>query len=212
VTTHVEVFVAEAHPLYREAVENAIRNRADLELVGSAAEGRQALDEIRRLQPHVALLGIRIGNLSGPEVLNAVIRYEIPTRVLFLSTFMESGLVYDMLSRGAAGYIDKASSSDEICDAIAAVARGEMVVSPTVAGGVLQQIRQHAVEQPITVTAREGEVLRLVAEGRSAPEIATLLFVEPSTVKSHLHNIYQKLGVSDRAAAVAEAMRRGLIE
>jgi two-component system nitrate/nitrite response regulator NarL len=212
VTKQVQVFVAEDHPLYLGAVENAIGNRPDLELVGSAADGRRALEEIRRLEPQVALLGMRMGGLAGPEVLNAIIRDKIPTRVVFLSNLTESGLVYAMFSRGAAGYIDKASSAEEICNAIAAVSRGEMVVSPTVEGGVLQQIRLHAAEQPITLTEREREVLRLVATGRSAPEIARRLFIQPSTVKSHLHNIYKKLGVSDRAAAVAEGMRRGLLE
>ena len=88
------------------------------------------------LEPQVALLGMRMGGLAGPEVLNAVIRDKIPTRVVFLSSLTESGLVFAMFSRGAAGYIDKASSAEEICNAIAAVSRGEMVVSPTVEGGV----------------------------------------------------------------------------
>jgi two-component system, NarL family, nitrate/nitrite response regulator NarL len=210
-TRRVQIFVAEDQPLYLEAVENAIGNRPDLELVGSAADGRRALEEIRRLEPQVALLGMGMGGLAGPEVLNAIIRDKIPTRVVFLSNLTESGLVFAMFSRGAAGYLDKASSAEEICNAIMAVSRGEMVISPTVEGGVLQQIRLHAVEQP-TLTEREREVLRLVATGLSAPEIANRLFIEPSTVKSHLHNIYEKLGVSDRAAAVAEGMRRGLLE
>jgi two-component system nitrate/nitrite response regulator NarL len=211
-TERIQVLVAEEHPLYLEAVEHAIGKRPDLELVGSASDGRDALEEIRRLHPRVALLGMRMGGLDGPEILNAIMRDRIPTRVLFLSSVTESGLVYDMFSQGAAGYVDKASSAEEICDAIAAVSRGEMVLSPTFEGGVLHQIRLHAVECPVTLTDREREVLRLVADGRSAPDIASRLFIEASTVKSHLHNIYEKLGVSDRAAAVAEGMRRGLLE
>ena len=211
-TERVQVFVADDHPLYLEAVENAIRHRPELELVGSASDGRRALDEIRRLQPQVALLDMRMDGLDGSEVLNAIVRDHLPTRVVFLSSYTESGLVYDMLARGAAGYVDKASPSEEICDAIVAVSRGETVLSRTVEGGVLQQIRLRAAEQAIAVTEREREVLRLVAEGLSASEIASRLFIEPSTVKSHLHNIYVKLGVSERAAAVAEGMRRGLLE
>jgi two-component system nitrate/nitrite response regulator NarL len=212
VTKRVQVFVAEDHPLYLEAVENAIRHRPDLELVGSAADGRLALEEIRRLQPQVALLDMRMDGLDGSEILNAIVRDGIPTRVVFLSTYTESGLIYDMLARGAAGYVEKASSSEEICDAIVAVSGGETVLSRTVEGGVLQQIPLRAAERAVTVTAREREVLGLVAEGLSASEIASRLFIEPSTVKSHLHNIYEKLGVSERAAAVAEGMRRGLLE
>jgi two-component system nitrate/nitrite response regulator NarL len=212
VTERFQVFVAEDHPLYLEAAENAIAHRPDLELVGSAGNGRRALDEIRRLQPQVALLGMRMSGLDGSEVLTAIVRDQIPTRVLFLSTLTDSELVYDMLARGAAGYIDKASSSQAICDAIAAVGRGEMVLSPTVEGGVLRQIRLRAAQPAIMLSPREREVLRLVAEGHSASEIAGRLFIEPSTVKSHLQNIYKKLGVSERAAAVAEGMRRGMLE
>jgi two-component system nitrate/nitrite response regulator NarL len=211
-TTRVQVFVAEDHPLYLEAVESAIKHRPDLELVGSAADGRHALDEIRRLQPQVAVLGMRMSGLDGSEVLNAIVRDQIPTRVVFLSTVTESGLVYDMLARGAAGYVDKSSSSEEICSAIIAVSRGEIVLSPSLDGGVLRQIHLRAAEPAIKVTPREREVLRLVAEGLSASEIASRLFIQPSTVKSHLHNLYGKLGVAERAAAVAEGMRRGLLE
>jgi two-component system nitrate/nitrite response regulator NarL len=212
VRKRVKVFVAEDHPLYRAGVENAIKNRPDLELVGSASNGRDALDEIRRLQPDVALLDMRMDGFGGSDVLNAVMRDELPTRVVFLSSYTESGIVYDMLARGAAGYLDKASSSEEICDAIAEVSRGETVLSRTVEGGVLQQIRLRGAEPAVTLTARESEVLRLVAAGQTAPEIAAQLFIEPSTVKSHLQHIYEKLGVSERAAAVAEGMRRGLLE
>jgi two-component system, NarL family, nitrate/nitrite response regulator NarL len=212
VTERIQVFVAEAHPRSLEAVEDAIAHRPDLELVGSTGGGRRALDEIRRLQPLVALLGMRMSGLDGSEVLTAIVRDQIPTRVLFLSTLTDSGLVYDMLARGAAGYIDKASSSQEICDAIAAVGRGEMVLSPAVEGGVLRQIGLRAAQSAITLSPREREVLRLAAEGHSASQIANRLVIEPSTVKSHLHNIYEKLGVSGRAAAVAEGMRRGLLD
>jgi two-component system nitrate/nitrite response regulator NarL len=212
VTERVQVFVAEDHPLYLEAVESAIKHRPDLELIGSASDGRLALEEIRRLKPQVAVLDMRMDGFDGSEVLNAIVRDEIPTRVVFLSTYTESGLVYDMLARGAAGYLDKASSSEEICNAISAVSRGQTVLSRTVEGGVLQQIRLRGGEHGITLTTREREVLRLVADGMTAPDIAGKLFIEASTVKSHLQNIYEKLGVSERAAAVAEGMRRGLLE
>jgi two-component system nitrate/nitrite response regulator NarL len=211
-TDRIQVFVAEDHPLYLSALESAIRHRPDLEFVGSSTAGRAALEDIRRLEPDVALLDMRMEGFDGSEILNAIVRDQLPTRVVFLSTYTESGLVYDMLARGAAGYLDKTSSSEEICNAIVAVTRGETVLSRAVEGGVLQQIRLRNGDPVITLTPRELEVLRLVADGLAAPEIASRLLVEPSTVKSHLHNIYEKLGVSERAAAVAEGMRRGLLE
>jgi two-component system nitrate/nitrite response regulator NarL len=155
---------------------------------------------------------MRMPDLDGAQVLNAVVRDGIPTRVLFLSTHTESAMVHDLLALGAAGYLDKVSSAEEICNAIAAVSRGETILSESVEGGVLQQIRLKGVQPETKLTPRELDVLKLVAEGHSAPEIAARLYIEPSTVKSHLQNIYDKLGVSERAAAVAEGMRRGLVE
>jgi two-component system, NarL family, nitrate/nitrite response regulator NarL len=211
-TTRTRVLVAEDHPMFRSALVEAIRTRPELELVGTAEDGRAAIDEIRRLQPEVALVDMRMPELDGSQVLNAVIRDSLPTRVLFLSTHTDSGMVYDLLSRGAVGYLDKTSSAEEVCDAISAAARGKTVLSETIEGDVLQQIRIRGEDEHTTLTPREQEVLHLVAEGQSAPDIATRLYIEASTVKSHLQNIYEKLGVSERAAAVAEGMRRGLLE
>jgi two-component system nitrate/nitrite response regulator NarL len=212
VKERIQVFIADDHPLFRGAVEDAIKSRPDLELVGAADDGRAALEEIRRLAPDVALVDMRMPELDGAQILNAVVRDNISTRLLFLSTHTESSMVYDLIARGAAGYLDKVSSAEEICDAIAAVSRGQTVLSESIEGGVLQQIRLQGGERETKLTERENEVLRLVAEGLTAPEVASRLFVEPSTIKSHLQNIYEKLGVSERAAAVAEAMRRGLLE
>jgi two-component system nitrate/nitrite response regulator NarL len=198
--------------MFRDALVEAIKGRPHLELVGTAEDGRVAIEEIRRLQPEVALVDMRMPELDGAEVLNAVVRDGIPTRVLFLSTFTDSGLVYDLLARGASGYLDKASSAVEVCDAIAAAARGETVLSASIEGDVLQQIRVRAADVGTKLTPREQEVLSLVADGESAPDIAKRLYIEASTVKTHLQNTYEKLGVSGRSAAVAEGMRRGLLE
>jgi two-component system nitrate/nitrite response regulator NarL len=212
VADRVEVFVAEDHPLFRSAVMDAIKARPDLELVGTADNGRSALEEIQRLKPDVALLDMRMPDLDGAQVLNAIVREGMATRVVFLSSFAESGVVYDVLAQGAAGYLDKSVSAEQVCDAILAVSRGETVLSDEIEGGVLQQIRLRGNEGDTKLTAREREVLKLIAEGLSAPEVGARLYIEQSTVKSHLKNIYEKLGVSERAAAVAEGMRRGLLE
>jgi two-component system nitrate/nitrite response regulator NarL len=212
VTERIRVLVAEDHPMFRGALMEAIKRRPDLELVGTADDGRVAIEEIRRLQPAVALVDMRMPELDGAQVLNAVMRDGIPTRVLFLSTHTDSSMVYDLLAHGASGYLDKASSAEEVCDAIAAAARGETVLSQSIEARVLQQIRIRGADGDTKLTPREQEVLRHVAEGASAPDIAVRLYIETSTVKTHLQNIYEKLGVSERAAAVAEGMRRGLLE
>ena len=209
----VQVVVADDHPLFREGIERAVRERPDLELVGSATDGREALERIRELSPRVAVLDMRLPELDGLQVLNAVRRDELPTRVLFLSASGDAELVYRAVQGGAAGYFRKEADRQVILDAIAAVARGATVIEPGLQAGVFDQIRVRAAaeDRPI-LTAREREVLALMAEGASGPQIADRLIIALPTVKTHQARLYEKLGVSDRAAAVAEAMRRGLLE
>jgi two-component system nitrate/nitrite response regulator NarL len=209
----VPVVVADDHPLFREGIERAVRERPDLELVGSAADGREALERIRELAPQVAVLDMRLPGLDGLQVLNAVTRDELPTRVLFLSASGDAELVYRAVQGGAAGYFRKEADRQVILDAIAAAARGATVIEPGLQAGVFDQIRVRAADddRPL-LTAREREVLTLMAEGASGPQIADRLIIALPTVKTHQARLYEKLGVSDRAAAVAEAMRRGLLE
>jgi two-component system, NarL family, nitrate/nitrite response regulator NarL len=209
----VQVVVADDHPLFREGIERAVRERPDLELVGSATDGREALERIRTLSPRVAVLDMRLPELDGLQILNAVRRDELPTRVLFLSASGDAELVYRAVQGGAAGYFRKEADRQVILDAIAAVARGATVIEPGLQAGVFDQIRIRAAaeDRPI-LTAREREVLALMAEGASGPQIADRLIIALPTVKTHQSRLYEKLGVSDRAAAVAEAMRRGLLE
>ena len=211
--TRVRVVVADDHPLFREGIERAVRERPELELVGSAADGREALGLIRELEPLVAVIDLRLPNLDGLQVLNAVTRDDMPTRVLILSASGDPELVYRAVQGGAAGYFRKEADRHTILDAISAVARGGTVIDPALQAGVFDQIRARGTDEdrPI-LTAREREVLTLMAEGLSGPQIADRLIVALPTVKTHQARLYEKLGVSERAAAVAEAMRRGLLE
>jgi two-component system, NarL family, nitrate/nitrite response regulator NarL len=209
----VQVVVADDHPLFREGIERAVRERPDLELVASAADGREALERIRELSPRVAVIDMRLPLLDGLQVLNAVRRDDLPTRVLILSASGDAELVYRAVQGGAAGYFRKEADRQVILDAIAAVARGSTVIEPGLQAGVFDQIRVRAAaeDRPI-LTAREREVLALMAEGASGPQIADRLIIALPTVKTHQARLYEKLGVSDRAAAVAEAMRRGVLD
>jgi two-component system nitrate/nitrite response regulator NarL len=212
-SARVSVLVADDHPLFRAALVEAVKARPDLELTGVAADGREALDAIRRIQPDVAVLDLTMPELDGDQVLNAMVRDELTTKALFLAAATDPSVVYDLVAAGAGGYLDKGAPAEQICDAIVSVARGKTVISKDVEAGVLQQIRlRGGSKRGPQLTPRELEVLRLVADGLSAPKLAERLNVEQSTVKSHLQNIYEKLGVSDRAAAVAEGMRQGLVE
>ena len=209
----MRVLVADDHPIYREGIVRAVKERPDLELVGEASDGREALAGIKRATPDVALLDIRMPGLEGPQVLNALQRDGVKTNVIFLSAFMEGELAYETVAAGARGYLSKESAREEICDAIVAVARGGTALAPEVQAGLAQQVQERErIDRPPDLTAREREVLELISQGLSAPEIGRQIHLSPTTVKSHLHKLYEKLGVSDRAAAVAEAMRRGLLE
>jgi len=211
--SRTSLVVADDHPLFREGIERAVRERPELELVGAASDGREALGLIRELQPAVAVLDLRLPGLDGLQVLNAVTRDDLPTRVLMLSASGDPELVYRAVQGGAAGYFRKEADREAILDAISAVARGSTVVDAALQAGVFGQIRLRGTEdeRPI-LTAREKEVLALMAEGLSGPQIAGRLIIALPTVKTHQARLYEKLGVSERAAAVAEAMRRGLLE
>src|SRR5918996_5148658 len=132
----VRVLVADDHPVYREGIVRAIKERPELELVGEAGDGREALAQIKELEPDVAVLDIRMPGLEGTQVLSALRRDGVPTEVLFLSAFMESELAYRTVAEGAKGYLSKESSRQEICDAITTVARGGTALAAAVQAGL----------------------------------------------------------------------------
>jgi two-component system, NarL family, nitrate/nitrite response regulator NarL len=208
----VRLVIADDHPVYREGLVRGARERPELELVADVGDGRAALETIREHQPDVALLDVRMPELKGLDVLNALRRDRMPTRVVFLSAHIDSDTVYRAIAMGAGAYLSKESTRREIFDAVMTVSRGQAYVPPSLQTALAEQIQlREVVERPV-LSPRELEILRLTADGRSAPEIAGELHLSPATVKTHMQNLYEKLGVSDRAAAVAEAMRRGLIE
>jgi two-component system nitrate/nitrite response regulator NarL len=208
----VRVVVADDHPLYREGVVRALTASGQVDVVAEAEGGREALTEIQTQAPDVALLDYRLPDLDGVAVAHAVTRDHLPTRVLLLSAFTDSGLVYKALQAGASGYLPKEAKREQIVDAVLACARGETVVPPQLTAGLVSEIRMRTVDDAPVLTEREREILRLIAAGKSLPEIARELYLGVTTVKTHVSHLYEKLGVSDRAAAVAEAMRRKLIE
>ncbi len=206
------MLVVEDHPLFRKAVVDAVKARPELEFVGESADGREGLAAIRGALPDVAVVDVQMPGIDGFGVLNAVTRDALATRVLLLTASVEPSAAFKALGAGAAGCLLKSADGDVICDAILAVARGETVLAPEVQAGIASEIRMRStVDRPV-LSPREHEILVLTAAGLSAPEVAAQLILSPATVRTHLQHLYEKLGVSDRAAAVAEAMRRGLLE
>jgi two-component system, NarL family, nitrate/nitrite response regulator NarL len=208
----VRVLAADAQPLYREALARAIRERPELELVAQADNGRDALEAIGAERPDLAVIDRTLSGLSGEQVLNAVARDRLGTRVVMIAAQPDPSRVYAALAEGAAGYLTKNTDARELCDAITAVARGRTVLAPELQAGVAGEIRLRAPRDRPIMSERERQTLTLIAEGLSAPQIGRALHLSTATVKTHLQHIYEKLGVSERAAAVAEAMRRGLLE
>ncbi len=208
----VRVIVGDDHPLFRDGLVRALSGSGDVEVVAEAEDGLAALALIKEHSPDVALLDYRMPGLDGAEVAAAVRRDELSTRVLLVSAHDDAEIVYHALQQGAAGYLPKDSTRSEIVNAVLDCAKGRDVLAPRLASGLAVEIRRRAEPTGPQLSAREREVLSLIAHGRSIPSIAEALFLAPSTVKTHVQRLYEKLGVGDRAAAVAEAMRRGLLE
>ncbi|ANW66885.1 MULTISPECIES: response regulator transcription factor [Mycolicibacterium] len=211
-TDRVRVVVGDDHPLFRDGLVRALSSSDTIEVVAEAPDGVAALTAIRDHRPDVALLDHQMPGLDGAEVAAAVTRDALPTRVLLVSAHDDPAVVYHALQQGAAGFLPKESTRAEIVSAVLDCAKGRDIVAPRLASGLAVEIRRRAEPAGPTLSAREREVLGFIAAGRSIPSIAEELFLAPSTVKTHVQRLYDKLGVSDRAAAVAEAMRRGLLE
>jgi len=208
----ITVIVGDDHPMYREGVVRAMKESGRIQVLAEVGDGRAALEAIREHNPAVALLDYRMPELDGLAVVTAVARDGLKTRVLLLSATEDPATVYEALSAGAAGYLTKESDRIEIVAAVISCANGGGYVPPAMAGGLANELRQRARGDATLLSPREGEVIKLIAQGHSVPDIAKRLHLAPTTVRTHVQRLYEKLGVSDRGAAVAEAMRRRLVE
>jgi two-component system nitrate/nitrite response regulator NarL len=208
----ITVLVGEPEPLYRDAVARMVRQQVRFELAGEVADGREALARIVARRPDVAVLSTSMPGLGGERVLNAVVRDGLPTRVVLLAARVSPGDAYRAIEAGAAGCLTKLAGPDQLCEAVATAARGGTFLGREVQSGLAREIRLRRNDERPLLSDRERQILRLVADGCSAPAIAGRLHLGRATVKTHLAHVYGKLEVSERAAAVAEAMRRGLLE
>ena len=206
----VSVVIADDHPLFLAALTETISGDDQFDLLATGTDGEQALELIRAHHPDVALLDMRMPKLDGREVVRRVRQAELSTRVLFVSEYHGGELVLQALTAGGAGYLSKAASGAEIRSAVSRVAAGEAVLPSDIGTDLASTLRERG-DTGTRLTARELGVVELIAEGESANVIAERLHLAVPTVKTHIQNLYAKLGVNDRGAAVAEAMRRGLL-
>ena len=208
----VTVLIVDDHAFFRDGLSRGLTRSGQITVVAEAGNGREALEAIRRERPTVAVVDYQMPDVDGIAVLHAVIREQLATRVLLLSAFTDSAVVFRALEEGAAGYLSKDADRQDIVDAVLSVARGDTVVPAPLAAGLAGEIRLRAQSQAPALSARERQVLQAFSRGLSIPQTAAELYIEPSTVKTHTQRLYDKLGVSDRGAAEAEGMRRGLLE
>ncbi len=207
----IRVLIVDDHPVVRDGLRGVIDGEPDMEVVGEAGHGAEALARVQNgVDPgvDVVLMDLRMPVMGGVEAIGVLRRTAPDARVLVLTTFDTDRDVLPAIEAGATGYLLKDTPRDELLRAVRAAHRGEAVLSPAVAGRLMGQVREPAQD---TLTARELEVLRLVATGSTNRETARLLFISEATVKTHLLHIYAKLAVRDRASAVAAGYQRGLL-
>jgi two-component system, NarL family, nitrate/nitrite response regulator NarL len=212
VTALVSVVVVDDHPFFRDGVSRGLTLDGRCRVEGEASTGREALDVVKDQDPDVALIDFQMPDMDGIAVVHALKRDGSRTKVLLVSAITDGAIVFRALEEGAAGYLSKEAPRSELIEAVLRVARGETVIPVDLAGGIAAQIRLRAQPAAPVLSAREREVLQGFARGLSIPQLAAEMFLAPSTVKTHAQRLYEKLEVSDRAAAVAAAMRQGLLE
>jgi DNA-binding NarL/FixJ family response regulator len=204
----IRVLIVDDHPVVRNGLSAMFSSEPGFEVVGEARDGSEAVRRAGGLAPDVILMDLRMPEMDGVSAIAALTEAGVSARVLVLTTFDTDGDVVSAIEAGATGYLLKDAPPDELFRAVRSAARGDAVLSPAVATRVMGQMRTPT-QEPIS--QRELEVLELVAQGASNRDAAARLFVSEATVKTHLMHIYGKLGVNDRAAAVAEAFNRGLL-
>jgi DNA-binding NarL/FixJ family response regulator len=204
----IRLLIADDHPVVRDGLRAMLATQPDMELVGEAATGTQAVAHARALRPDVVLMDLQMPELDGPGAI-ATLREQAPeVRVLVLTTYGTDADITRAVDAGATGYLLKDAPREQLFGAIRAAARGESVLSPLVATRVLGRMRAPAEE---ALSPRELEILQAVARGLSNKDIGRQLYVSEATVKTHLLRVFSKLGVDDRTAAVTVALERGII-
>ena len=207
-TAPLRLLIADDHPIVRAGFEGMLAEMPDLEVVGEAENGEEAVRLAQRLRPDVVLMDLRMPVVDGVEATNRIKEGDYSANVLVLTTYDSDADILRAIEAGATGYLLKDTPRDELFRAIRAAARGEPVLAPSVTARLMQRAQTPT---RTALSGREIEVLELVARGGSNKELARELHLSEATVKSHLIHIFDKLGVTDRTAAVTVALERGIL-
>jgi DNA-binding NarL/FixJ family response regulator len=204
----IGILIADDHPVVREGLAGMLAGQDDFEVVGLAGDGETAVTLTLSLSPDVTLMDLRMPVLDGVGAIEAIKKTQPDAHILVLTTYDSDADIVRAIAAGATGYLLKDAPREELFRAIRAAARGESVLSPAVASRLMTRMRAPAEEN---LSAREIEVLQLVAKGASNQQIGKELHISTATVKSHLIHIFNKLGVDGRTAAVTVALEKGII-
>ncbi|MGD9046892.1 MAG: response regulator transcription factor [Anaerolineae bacterium] len=211
-TNEIRILIADDHAIVRKGLRAVLRNVPDIQVVGEAATGWEAISEAESLQPDVVLMDLVMPELDGIEAILRINAAQPEARILVLTSYAGEDKIFPAIKAGALGYQLKDSSPDELVDAIRQVHAGESSLHPVIARKVLQELSRPSDRPPTPdpLTPRELEVLRLVAQGRDNREIAEVLVISDTTVRTHVSNILNKLHLASRTQAALYALREGL--
>lgn len=208
----IRVLIADDHPVVREGLAAMLSYQPDIDVVGEATDGLEAVQRTGELQPDIVLMDLQMPHLGGVEAIKQI-RAQFPRiQLIVLTTYGDDDSIFQGIAAGARGYLLKDAPRDELFRAVRAVARGESLLQPAVATRLLDRIMRPPAEPQEMLTERELEVLRLLAKGSANKQIGAQLHISESTAKTHIANIFQKLAVTDRTQAVTVALSRGLIK
>ncbi|HUW03669.1 MAG TPA: response regulator transcription factor [Acidimicrobiales bacterium] len=209
----IRLLLVDDHQMVRESLKRSMTDEG-FDVVGEAADGEEAIEAAERLRPDVVLMDVTMPNVDGVEATRAITEARPITRVVMLTMHADKEVLASAIRAGASGYLTKDSSVDEVASAVRMAADGNTALSPQLAATMLEEVRRLEVEpddDESIITKRETEVLQLIADGRSTPEVAADLYISQKTVKNHLASIYQKLEARDRTQAVLQAVRMGIV-
>ena len=213
----ITVLLADDQALVRGGFKLILDAQEDIEVVGEAANGREAIEEATRFHPEVVLMDVRMPELDGISATRTIVTEGLAARVLVLTTFDEDRIVYDAMKAGASGFLLKSAPPGQLVDAVRTVASGDALLAPSVTRRLVEDFVRRpppGEERPeilASLTEREQEVLALIARGLSNAEIAAKLFLSGATVKTHVNRILSKLDLRDRVQAVVTAYETGLV-
>jgi len=209
----IKILIADDHPVVREGLSAMLSEEQDIQVVGEAGNGAEAVDKAQELQPDIVLMDLRMPEVDGVEAMRQIGAVNPDIRFIVLTTYDNDEYIFKGIEAGARAYLLKDAPREELFKAIRAVHKGESLIEPAIAGKVLDRFAELSRQAQVVeaLSGREVEVLKLMAKGAANKEIAAELSISESTVKTHIQTIFQKLGVGDRTEAVTEAIKKGII-